>query len=76
MLEEPNGINLAKIAIQYADGIIMGTDTLHPELESYIKKDLKLPVLPYIKISADNTKYIQEYNIFYDKFLETHDKKK
>ena len=70
VLSDANGINLAKLAIQYSDGIIMGAQELNKELESQIKAS-KLPVLPYIEISTENSEYIKEYNQFYDTILGT-----
>ncbi|NMB37820.1 MAG: glycogen/starch synthase [Bacteroidales bacterium] len=69
LLTEPNGINLAKLAIKHSDGIILGTDSLHPELESYIGSRKGLPVLQPMTIGVEETEYITEYNRFYDTFL-------
>ncbi len=66
----PNGINLAKLAIQYSDGIIQGTEEMNPELATYIKR-LKLPVLEYIEIDHPESTYIQKYNNFYNQILQT-----
>ena len=33
LLNTPNGINLAKLAVQYSDGIILGSPSFNPELE-------------------------------------------
>lgn len=68
-LSTSNGINLAKLAIQYADGIIEGVKEIHPELTSYIKR-LKLPVLEYTEIDHPESTYIQKYNSFYDQILQ------
>ena len=38
--------NLHKLAINYSDGIICGSDTISEELESYIKEK-NIPYLPY-----------------------------
>ncbi|MDD3200855.1 MAG: glycogen/starch synthase [Bacteroidales bacterium] len=73
IFEPATGINLAKLAITYADGIIMGSKSINSELANYIKNDAKLPVLPYIKIDKEKATYIQEYNNFYDKILASHD---
>ncbi len=70
ILNPANGINLAKLAIQYSDGIIMGSEAVDPQLEDYIKAS-KLPVLPYIEINTENSEYIKEYNQFYDTILGT-----
>ncbi len=68
LLSEPNGINLAKLAIQYADGVIEGVEDLNPTLKEYIE-ELNVPLLKYVKIEAEDTGYIQQYNNFYDKIL-------
>lgn len=66
ILKPANGINLAKLAIQNADGIIYGSNGLPAELETFVS-DSKLPVLPYVDLS--DSAYIKEYNQFYDKIL-------
>ncbi len=72
ILETPNGINLAKLAIQYADGIIFETEKTEPEITNYIN-GLSLPVLSNVKISEDLA-YIKEYKQFYDQILGKDDK--
>lgn len=69
ILAPANGINLAKLAIQNADGIIMGSKKLCKELTSFIQES-KLPVLPYVEISTSSSEYIKKYNQFYDTILE------
>jgi starch synthase len=66
VLKTPTGINLAKLAIQNADGIIYGSPELPAELDEYAAAS-KLPVLPYTDLS--DSEYIKEYNQFYDKIL-------
>jgi Glycogen synthase len=68
ILENANGINLAKLAIQYADGIIFGSDNINSEITDFVSKS-KLPTLPYIEINQEDSAYIKEYNQFYDKIL-------
>ncbi len=70
LLSTPNGTNLAKLAIQYADGIIPSTKELDSELTAYIEKQ-KLPVLKYVKIDYPGTNYIQKYNSFYDQIIKS-----
>ena len=67
LLKEPTGINLAKLAIQYSDGVIMGSETINEELVNFAQS-LKLPVLPFNGIGAES-EYIKEYNQFYDTIL-------
>ena len=66
VLKTANGINLAKLAIQNADGIICGSPELPAELNEFAAAS-KLPVLPYTDLS--DSEYIKEYNQFYDKIL-------
>ncbi len=65
ILAEPTGINLAKLAVDYSDGIIMGSDNIVGELADYCK-DSGLPVLPYKAESIKDGSYIEDYNSFYD----------
>lgn len=69
VLKEPNGINLAKLAVQYSDGVILGSPNVAGDLMDYINSTGK-PVLPYVEINQDDQNYVKEYNQFYDKFLE------
>ncbi len=69
VLNPGNGINLAKSAILYSNGIIMGSEELDEELADFIKKQ-SIPLLPYITISKENPAYIQEYMNFYDQIIE------
>ena len=67
-LAEPTGINLAKLAIQYSDGIVCGVENPDKELMEAAKAR-KLPVLPFTGVSAENTGYVNDYNAFYDKII-------
>ncbi len=69
LLKEPTGINLAKLAIKHSDGIILGTDSLHPELESYSGSRKGMPILQPMTIGVEETEYIEEYNRFFDSFI-------
>lgn len=69
LLKEPTGINLAKLAIKHSDGIILGTDSLLPELESYIGSRKGMPILQPMTIGVEETEYIEEYNRFFDSFI-------
>ena len=66
VIKEANGINLAKLAVQNADGVIYGSATLPEELQEYVSAS-KLPVLPFVDQS--DSAYIKEYNSFYDQIL-------
>ncbi len=65
LLSEPTGINLAKLAIDYSDGIIMGSENISEELVDYCKSTT-LPMLPYKAESIKDGSYIEDYNSFYD----------
>ena len=65
LLEDPTGINLAKTAAQYSDGIILGTEDVDEEIVDYCKS-LGLPILPFSRASLENGGYIGEYSAFYD----------
>lgn len=62
LLSSPSGINLAKLAIRYSDGVIIGSGDIPSELTEACKG---LPVLPYNKESFEDGSYIDEYNNFY-----------
>ena len=64
-LQKADGINLAKTAIQYADGIILGSGNTDPKLLKYCKS-LSVPVLEYDAAAFENGSYIDAYNAFYD----------
>ncbi|MEN6618716.1 MAG: glycogen/starch synthase [Rikenellaceae bacterium] len=74
LLTPANGINLAKLAIQYANGIIMGSESISSELVDMVLKN-SIPTLPYIDISQPESTYIQDYIKFYDQILGKNDKK-
>ncbi len=69
-----NGINLAKLALQYSNGVIIGSKDLPAELEEAIKAS-HLKVLPYREIDHPENSYIQDYKNFYDQILGNNDKK-
>ena len=64
-LAEPTGINLAKSAVQYADGIILGAEQIEPAILDYAKA-LGLPVLPFDRASLEDGSYVDAYCRFYD----------
>lgn len=65
LLDEANGINLAKLAVHYSDGVIIGSDNINAELLDYCK-DSGHPVLPYNAQAMESGSYIDDYNSFYD----------
>ena len=64
-LETPDGINLAKLAARYSDGVILASDKVEEEVITYCK-DRSLPVLPYDGAAMENGAWIDQYNAFYD----------
>lgn len=73
ILKTPDYINLTKLAINFSDGIICGSNEINKEVEEYIK-NIDRPVLPY----QDKDSYIESFNSFYDQILNNSidDKKK
>ena len=65
---ETTGINLAKLAIRYSDGVITAADGVNGSLEAYAKEK-NLPIITSPAISTENTAYIDEYEKFYDQIL-------
>lgn len=65
LIANPEWKNLMKFAIEYSDGVIMGSNSVNPEIRDYIESAKK----PYLKPqNAEN--YIDKYNEFYDKLIE------
>jgi starch synthase len=62
----PNFVNVMKAAIDYSDGVIVGSEKIKEELIEYAKSSNKL-FLPY----QTKEKYINAYSDFYDKVMAT-----
>lgn len=62
----PNFVNVMKAAIDYSDGVIVGSEKIKEELVEYAKSSNKL-FLPY----QTKEKYINAYSDFYDKVMAT-----
>ena len=56
---------MIKQSIEFADGIIQGSEKLNPEIEKFIKKSAK-PFLSY----KNELEYMDAFNEFYDEMLE------
>jgi starch synthase len=65
LIEETNHINMQKQAIEYADAVIQGDETLNADVEKYIKKTGK-PFLAY----KNEIEYLDAFNEFYDSILQ------
>ncbi len=63
-LSAPSAKEVYKFAAKWSDGIIVGSESLDPELEEYIK-GLDKPILEY----QNEDSYVEEYNNFYDSVL-------
>lgn len=64
VLNDPNYLNINRLAIQYSDGIILGSPQIDPEVEQAVKSS-GIPWLGYFPEDS----YIDQYNEFYDKVL-------
>ena len=64
-IKSPTFVNLSKLAIDLADGVIKGSPKINADVEKYIKKSGK-PTLDYM--GTDD--YIAAYSEFYDEVLE------
>lgn len=65
LLEDPTYISLNKLAIDQADGIIIGSENIDPELKSYVEASGK-PFLDY----KNKDEYVDAYSDFYDRLIE------
>jgi starch synthase len=59
-LSKASYVTLMKFAISYADGVVIGSGHIHPELQKHITT-LKIPVLPFRE-----EQYVEDYINFYD----------
>ncbi len=64
--EKSNGINLAKTAAQYSDGVIIGAENVDSEIIEFCK-GADIPVLDYNAASLKDGSYVDDYCSFYDK---------
>lgn len=63
-IENPTGINVAKLAIDYSDGVIVRSEYVPAELLAYAQE--KLPVMAYDPDSLTSGTYVDRYKNFYD----------
>jgi starch synthase len=61
-LEKPDFVNYSKLAIDYSDALIQGTQNIHPELQKYMQLNGK----PFLGYQPKDT-YIETYDQFYQK---------
>ena len=62
VIKDPSYVNVNKMAIDYSDAVIQGTENINPAVKEYIKKSGKL----FLDYQQKET-YIDVYNEFYDK---------
>jgi starch synthase len=62
LIEDPNYVNVNKLAINYSDAVIQGTENINTGVKDYIKETGKL----FLDYQPKET-YIDAYNEFYDK---------
>lgn len=55
-------VNLSKLAINFADGIVQGSETINAEVLQYIQEQKDKPFLPF----ADKEEVMDKNNAFYD----------
>ncbi len=60
-----DGTNLAKLAIEYSDGIIFGAEDIPDEIVAFCKGK-GCPSVPYDAKAIEDGSYIEVYNSFYD----------
>ena len=66
--EEADGMELAKLAAQYSDGIILGAPNVDPALVKHVET-LGIPILPCDEAALADGSYMDTYNAFYDNLL-------
>ncbi len=64
LYKESNYVNITKAAIEFSDGVIIGSPKINSNLENYIKT-IDKPLLPYQSMET----YIDAYSDFYDEVL-------
>lgn len=60
----PNYVNVIKAAIDFSDGVIIGSPKINPELMAYVRETEK-PCLEYQTMD----RYVDAYNEFYEEIL-------
>jgi starch synthase len=64
MLETPDYPSVIKLASEYSDAIIQGSEKINPTVETYIN-NINKPVLEY----QDSENYVEAYSEFYDNLI-------
>jgi starch synthase len=63
--KSPSFVNITKAAVDHSDALIMGSEKINKEVDSFVQGSGK-PVLPY----QDMETYIDTYSSFYDEILD------
>ncbi len=66
ILSVPDGINLAKLAVRFSDGIIMGAEDIPEDVAAECSAK---PVLGYDAAAIGDGSYIDEYDKFYSQII-------
>jgi len=64
VLKTPDFVNLSKLAVNFSDGIILGSEEINKDVNEYINS-IDKPVLPF----QDKDSYVESFNNFYDQIL-------
>lgn len=64
VVKQPTFLNLSKLAISMSDAVVMGSETINPLLNQYLKSQ-EIPVLDY----QNEEEYMDTYSQFYDTIL-------
>ncbi len=60
-LKTPNYNNLLKVAVDFSDAVILASEEIPDELQTYIS-NLEKPVLPYVPLQGFEEAYANFYN--------------
>ena len=63
-----DGIGVAKLAVLYSDGVILGSDTVDENLKSFLS-GTGVAVSPYMEFDTSDTEAARRMNHFYDELL-------
>lgn len=64
--EDTSFVGLSKLAIDFADGVIQGSETINSDIAEYINNKTDIKFLPY----HDQETYMDKINEFYDVILQ------
>ncbi|MCX6257168.1 MAG: glycogen/starch synthase [Bacteroidia bacterium] len=66
LIKKPDYVNINKLAITHADGIIIASESINPEVMDFVNSSGK-PVLPF----QTRENFINAYSVFYQKLLDS-----